>query len=157
MVSEVRVLGAPSSIALESRAGDLLDPGKLRHDVKTLWQSGRVADVTVETVPDGDAVQLVFRTRARTSLEVRNVKIEPPTAGINVGVASGAEVDWQGAQQVAANVRRQLETSGFPNATVGSRLLPVGGGKADLKIHIDKGQEVDIEAVTLSGNLGIRR
>jgi hypothetical protein len=49
-----------------------------------------------------------------------------------------------------------LESSGFPNATVGSRLLPAGEGKADLMIRVDKGQAVDIEAVTFSGNLGLR-
>jgi outer membrane protein insertion porin family len=155
-ISQVRVLGAPSSIEMESRAGEPLDPAKLRHDVKTLWQSGRAADVTVETVPDGDAVQLVFRVRARTTLELRKVQVEPVTPGVNLGVSTGAEIDSQGAQQVAANVRKQLEGSGYPNAVVGSRLLPVGAGKADLKIEVDKGQQVDIAAVTFSGNLGVR-
>lgn len=156
MVSEVRVLGAPSSIELQSRAGEPLDPEKIRNDVKTLWQSGRVADVTVETVPDGDRLQLLFRARARRSVEVRKVEVEPATSGINVGISSGTEIGAQEAQQAAASVRKQLESSGFPNATVGSRLLPVGAGKADLKIHVDKGPQVDIEAVTFSGNLGIR-
>jgi hypothetical protein len=155
IVSDVRVLGASSSIELESRAGEPLDPAKLEHDVKTLWHTGRVADTTVEALPDGDAVHLLFRVRARKSLEVRRVQIEPLTPGINVGIASGAEIDSPEAQQVAASVRKQLESGGFPNATVASRLLPVGAGQADLKIHIDKGQAVDIEAVTFSGNLGM--
>jgi hypothetical protein len=82
MVSQVQVLGAPSSIELESRAGEALDPAKLQHDVKNLWQSGRAADVTVETVPDGDRVRLVFRVRARMFVEVRKVQVEPLTPGI---------------------------------------------------------------------------
>ena len=156
IVSQVQVLGAPSSIELESRAGELLDPAKLQHDVKTLWQSGRAADITVESIPDGDRVRLVFRVCARTSVEVRKVQVEPLTPGIHLGVAPGAEIDSQQAQQAAANVRRQLESSGFPNANVGSRLVRVGEGKADLMIHVDRGQVVNIEAVTFSGNLGLR-
>ncbi len=156
MISQVQVLGAPAAIELQSRAGEPLDPAKLQHDVKALWQSGRVADVTAETVPDGDAVQLVFRARPRASLEVRKVQVEPLTPGINLGVDPGAEIDSQEAQRVAASVRKQLESSGFPNAVVGSRLVPVGDGKADLKIDVNKGQELNIEGVTFSGNLGVR-
>jgi hypothetical protein len=155
IVSQVHVVGAPSSIELESRAGEPMDPVKLQHDVKTLWQTGRVGDVTVEARPDGDAVQLFFQVRARRSLEVRKVQIEPPTPGVTVSVAPGTEIDLQQTQQVAAGVRKQLETSGFPNAAVESRLAPVGAGKADLKIHIDKGEQVDVGTITFSGNLGV--
>jgi len=156
MISGVRVLGASSSIELESRAGEPLDATKIRHDVNTLWHASRAADVTAETVADGDAVQLVFRVRARRSFAVRRVQVEPLTPGINLGVASGAEIDSQAAQQVAASVRKQLESTGYPDATVSSRLLPAGSGKVDLNIHVDKGQAVDIQAVTFSGNLGMR-
>jgi hypothetical protein len=156
MISQVRVIGGPSSIELLSRPGEPLDPAKIQHDVRALWQSGRIADVTLESLPDGDAVQLVFRVRARASLEVRKVQVEPVTPGINVGVGGGAEIDSQDAQGVAASVRKQLEASGFPNATVRSQLVPVGAGKADLKIRVDKGNAVNIEAVRFSGNLGVR-
>ncbi|HUI80908.1 MAG TPA: POTRA domain-containing protein [Bryobacteraceae bacterium] len=155
IISQVRVLGAPSSIELESRAGEPLDSTKLDHDVKTLWRSGQVADVTVQTVADGEALQLLFRVRARRFFELRKVEIEPPTPGINPGIAPGGDIDSQEAQQAAARIRKQLDGSGFPNVTVTSRLVLIGAGKVDWKIHVDKGHAVDIGAVTFSGHPGV--
>jgi surface antigen-like variable number repeat protein len=155
LISQVHVLGALPSVELESRAGEALDTAKIQHDIKTLWRSGRIADVTAETQPDGDRVDLLFRVRARRFLELRKVQIEPLTPGVDAGMAPGAEIDAQGAQEAAARIRKQLEVSGFPRASVTSRLLAAGGGKADLRIHVDKGQAIDIVSVRFTGDSAV--
>jgi hypothetical protein len=155
-ISSVRILGAPAAFALETRAGDVGDSAKVQRDVKALCNWQRCSDVRVEATPDGEDLGLVFKVQGRHAWRVEKIRLEPPTPGINLGIASGDEVDGESAQQVARSVRRQLEGSGYPDAAVEARLLPAGTGKADLQIHIDKGQQMDIAGVTLSGNLGMK-
>ncbi len=64
-------------------------------------------------------------------------------------------MDAEAAQQIALGIRQQLIHSGFPEAAVDATLLPVRPGKADLRIEVNKGQEVDIAGVRFSGELGL--
>jgi outer membrane protein insertion porin family len=158
-ISSVRILGAPAAFALETHAGDLGDSSKVQRDVKALCNWQRCSDVRVEATADGADgadVGLVFKVQGRHAWRVEKIRVDPPTPGINLGIASGEELDMQAAQQVARGVRRQLESSGFPDAAVDARLLPAGTGKADLRIHIDKGQQLDIAGVSFSGDLGMK-
>ena len=150
------VVGAPPSLELETRAGDIFDAGKVRHDVHTLWSSGRISDIRVEAVPDGDSVRVIFRLKPKTMVRVRRIRVDPPTPGVRLELEPGAEMDSQEAQQVAAGVEKQLASSGFPNAKAEARLVPGGPGTADLDIHIDKQRPVDVARVTVSGDLGMK-
>jgi outer membrane protein assembly factor BamA len=156
-ISDVRVVGAPvSPVKLETRAGDALDPARLQHDMKTLWQSQRLSDLQVETVPDGDRVRVVFRAAERRMDHLDKIHVEPQTPGINMGIESGGEIDDQVAQQIATSLRKQLEGSGYPDAAVTAELQPTTPGKVDLDVHIDKGRQVDIVGpVTFTGDLEV--
>jgi outer membrane protein insertion porin family len=156
-ISDVQVVGAPVLPAkLETRAGDALDPARLSHDVKTLYQSQRLSDVQVETVPDGDRVRVVFRAAERHMDHLERIHVEPQTPGINMGIEPGAEIDDQVAQQIATSLRKQLEGSGYPDAAVTADLEPASPGKVDLDVHIDKGRQVDIVGpVTFTGDLEV--
>lgn len=149
------VEGAPPALPLETRAGDLLDPVKLQHDVHTLWASARLADVQVEAVAEGEAVRVIFRLQEKTPVRVRKVHVEPPTPGVRVALEPGADMDWRGAEQVAAGIRKQLASEGYPDATAQARLVPVAPGVADLEVDVDKRRPVDIGSVTFSGELGV--
>lgn len=154
-ISDVEMVGIPATVkGLETHAGEVLDPEKVRHDVKTLWGSQRFSDVNVETEPDGDAVRVVFRAQEREFQKLAKTRIEPPTPGITLGLQAGGQIDDQMAQQVATAVRKQLVTSGYPDAKVDAKLVPAGTGKADLDIHVDKGRQVDVGGVSFSGDLG---
>ncbi|HJT88687.1 MAG TPA: POTRA domain-containing protein [Bryobacteraceae bacterium] len=156
LVSRVDVVGAPARLPLETHAGEALDDTKLRHDVNTLWRSGRFSDIRVETIPDGDSVHVVFRGQSDPLFRLRKVRMDPPTPNIHPGLAPDSLVDARQAQQAAAHVRQELESSGYPDARVNPVLLPTGPGRADLTLKIDKGQSVDIDHVVLSGDLGVK-
>jgi len=155
-VSSVEIFGAKAEIPLETKAGQVLDPAKLRNDIKTLWRSGRYSDIRAESVTDGDAVRVVFRVQQKRSIRLRKVTVTPPTPGIDLKLVPDSEIDSLGAQQIGASVRKQLETSGFPFAKVTSRLLPVGAGQADLEVKIDQGKQVKIREIVVTGDLGAR-
>lgn len=151
------VAGVPLTLQLETRAGDLLDTGKLQHDVHTLWSSGRVSDIEVESVPDGDSVRVIFRLKPKRTVKVRRIHIDPPTPGVRVELAPDTEMDLREAQQVAAGVAKQLASSGYTNAKAQARFVPAGRGTADLEIQIEKNKPVDVGRVTVSGDLGMKR
>jgi hypothetical protein len=155
-VSEVVIEGAPAGFPLETRAGETLDAAKVQRDVKTLWQSRQPGDVRVEEVSDGEHVRVVFRVEPRRTLLLRKVEIDPPTPGINAGIQPGEEIDERRAQAIAAALRGQLEQSGHVKAAVEAHLTDAGPGRADLLIHIDKGQAVDVGAVSFTGDLGVK-
>jgi len=155
-ISEIEIVGVSGSPKLATRAGDVLDPASLQHDMKTLWQSQRLSDLQVETVPDGDRVRVLFRASERRMERLDKIHVSPPTPGITMGIEPGAEIDGQIAQQIAAKLRQQLEASGYPEAAVHAQLLPASSGKVDLDVHIDKGPQVDIVGpVAFTGNLGV--
>ena len=150
------VSGAPASLPLETRAGDHFDPVTLQHDVHAIWSSGHISDVQVEAQSEGEAVRLLFHIRENNTVRIRRVRVEPPAPGVRVQIESGTELDAQGAQQIAAGVRKQLASSGFPNARVEAGLVLVSPGTADLRIRIDKRRAVDVAGVTFSGDLGVK-
>lgn len=155
-ISEVVIEGAPSGFPLETRAGEMLDTTKVQRDVKSLWQWRQPGDVRVEQVSEGSQVRVVFRVEPRHTLTLHKVEIDPPTPGINTGIQPGEEIDDRRAQAIATALRVQLEQSGHVNAAVDAHLADAGPGRADLLIHIDKGQAVDVGAVSFTGDLGVR-
>jgi outer membrane protein insertion porin family len=156
LVSEVVIEGAPAGFPLETRAGERLDAAKVQRDVKALWQWRQPGDVRVEEVSEGDQVRVVFRVDPRHTVVLRKVEIDPPTPGINTGIQPGEEIDDRRAQAIAAALRVQLEQSGHVNASVEAHLADAGPGRADLLIHIDKGQAIDVGTVSFTGDLGVR-
>jgi outer membrane protein insertion porin family len=156
VVSAVVIEGAPAGFPLETRAGETFDAAKVQRDVKALWQWRQPGDVRVEQVSEGDQVRVVFRVEPRHTLVLRKVEIDPPTPGINAGIQPGEEIDDRRAQAIAAALRGQLEQSGHLSAAVDTHLADAGSGRADLLIHIEKGQAVDVGAVSFTGDLGVR-
>ena len=150
------VEGVPPSLPLETRAGDLFDASKIAHDVHTLWRSGRVSDIRVETVPEDDSMRVIFRLTPRQTVRVRRIRLDPPTPAVHVELEPDAEMDLRDAQQVAAGVVKQLESSGYPHARAEAQLAPAGPGTADLKIHIEKQRPIDVADVTIAGDPGMR-
>jgi outer membrane protein assembly factor BamA len=154
MVSSVEIFGGNAAAPLETKAGQSLDKMKLRSDVKNLWRSGRYSDIRVESIDEGDTVRIRFHVEVKRTLALRNVRVVPPTPGIDVQLPPGSEIDMLRAHQVANTVRLKLESFGYPNAKVDTRLLPAGTGRADLEVKINRGQLLKIEGVSITGESG---
>lgn len=153
-ISSVDILGGQAAIALQTKAGETLDPTKLNNDIKTLWRSGRFSDIRVETEEDGEEVHVVFRVQNDKTLRLRKVEVKPPTPGIDIQLKPDSEITAVEAHEVGVGVRKRLESAGYPFAKVEAKLLPVGSGRADLQVLIDQGRMVEVAGVTLNGDLG---
>src|SRR5258708_5624073 len=104
-VSSVEIFGGNAAAPLETKAGQALDDVKLRNDVKNLWRSGRYSDIHVESIDEGDTVRIRFHVELKRTLALRNVRVVPPTPGIDVQLPPGSEIDLLRAHQVANTVR----------------------------------------------------
>ena len=153
-VGSIEILGGAATSPLQTQEGQPLDSAKLRNDVKAFWRSGRFSDVQVETVENDESVKVVFRLQLKRTLRLRRIEVKPPTAGIDLQFTPNSQIDAQGAQQIGESVRKQLASSGHPFVNVEAVLIPASTGYADLEVRIDQGRRIDIEKVTLAGNLG---
>ena len=156
LISSVEIRGAPAAIPFETKSGDVLDTAKLQRDVKALWRSGRFSDIHVESVDNGHGMSVIFKITEKPVIRLRKVEINPATPGVNLNLEPSSAVDELRSQQIAMAVRKQLESSGYPDAKVVTKMLPAGRGWADLQVNIDKGRNVRIKEVTLTGELGVK-
>jgi outer membrane protein insertion porin family len=153
-ISAVDINGATLVLPLETRAGDPLDPAKVRSDVKMLWRSGRFSDVRVESMEEPGGVRVVFRLTPKHTVRLRKVEVKPPTPGIDLKATPDADIDLLDLHQIGASVRKQLRESGFPDAKVETSLVSLGAAQADLRVNIDQGKRIDIGKVAFTGDLG---
>jgi outer membrane protein insertion porin family len=150
----VEVLPEQPAVPLETRSGQPLDEVKVRNDVKMLYRSGKFSDVRVEEIAEGDALRVVFRVQPKPKQLLRRIDVTPPTPGIDIQLPVGTEIDDYAAQLVAISVQKQLVSSGYGSAKVTAKLKPAGSDQFDLKVDIDRGDRIDVGAVTLAGDLG---
>jgi outer membrane protein assembly factor BamA len=153
-ISSVEIVGGEAAIPLETRPGQTVDQARLSKDIKTLYRSGRFADVRVETVEDGEAVRVLFRVEPNRPMKLRKIDVIPPTPGIDIQLKPESEINNMGAQQIGANVRKKLEQYGYPFAKVQAKLVAVNTSHADLEVLIDRGRHIDIRKVNVTGDLG---
>lgn len=155
-ILSVDVAGARAPFALQTLAGETMDPSKLREDVKRLWASGYFEDVRVEQAEDEAGIRLIFRLTEKRRLRVRYVEVEPKTSGITHTLAPDTPVDTRIAQAAAAEIRGQLVAQGHPDAKVEAEVAPVDSSRADVRLKIDKGTHIRIKDVEFSGRLGAK-
>ncbi|HEY7337176.1 MAG TPA: POTRA domain-containing protein [Bryobacteraceae bacterium] len=153
-VSSVEIPGGLGAIPLQTKAGEALDPAKLSADVKTLWRFGHFSDIRVESVEDGEKIRVIFRPQNDKLFRLRKIEVKPMTPGIDLQIKPGSEITVTEAHEIAAGVRKRLESWGYASARVDAKFSPASRGRADLQILVDQGRRVDIDTVKLTGNLG---
>lgn len=156
VVNSVEIAGPHPAVELETRPGEPLDPARVERDVKRLWSAGRVEDVRVESVEEPEGMRVTFHVTAKPSLRLRKLIIDPPLPGVTATIPDAHPLDGATAQQVAAEVRRQLVAQGYPQARAEAKIVPVAPGQADLRITTESGPHSRIEDVEFSGDLAAK-
>lgn len=155
-VQSVEIAGPHPTVDLETKAGEPLDPARIERDVKHLWAVGRFEDVRVESLEEPAGVRVTFHVTPKPPVRLRNLVVEPPLPGVTATVPPHHPLDGAAAQQLAAEVRRQLISQGYPDAKTQARILPVGPGQADLRVTTEPGSHSRIEGVRFSGDLAAK-
>jgi outer membrane protein insertion porin family len=144
-------------VNLLTRVGAVLDPGKLREDLRAMWKMGFFQDINVEAQlePSGGLV-LTFAVKEKPSIR-------------KVLVAGNDEVDLTKINEVIdlqldtildiAKVKKNRDKiadlyveKGFYLATVDYEIKPVNEAEVDVYFIINERSKVEIREVTFIGN-----
>lgn len=157
LVRSVAVPGTNLQVNLATQVGAAYNAGDINRDVRYLWSIGRFQDIRVETSEVGHAVDVVFRVTGEPRYSVRGIRIEPHTFGVELRLPEGTLLTRPEARNLALQAERQLNERGYRRANVQYAFTPAGRGRYDLKLTVDPGATTHVQAVELSGNLGLDR
>ena len=151
-VKSVEVKGAETKVKLLTRVGARLDQAMLRKDMQTLWSTGLFEDIRIQTTDAVDGTAVVFNGTPKSTMYLRDVRMEPHTFGMAPSLPTGTPIDPLRANQVAGQVRQKLVQRGYVGAIVEPELVPIGKNKADLRLHVTAGEPVRISEVEVAGD-----
>ena len=143
---------------LAQKAGEPLDPQKVRSSTRRLFTSGRYRDIEVRGVREGNSVRLIFfgtaqyyvgrvtilgvkDDRLRSLLEVAT-KLEPGTAFSDTEVQAGVE-----------GIEQTFKQSGyFESKVTATTVADALGAQVDASFTVEVGPQARIGQVTLDGD-----
>jgi outer membrane protein insertion porin family len=153
-IRSVRISGSSAQIELNTRAGDPIDPGVIRADVKNLWGTGRFSDVRVERVDSAEGPDLVFHVAEKPVWYVREVRVRG-AAGLNPRIEPGTAIDGLAVHQAEQALERSLVQDGHRDPRVKARIVPVAFRQADLFLDVESGSRSTIDRVRFTGDVRI--
>lgn len=143
---------------LPQKAGDPLDPEKVRASERRLFASGRYRDISVRGIREGNAVTLIFagppryyvgrvtiegvKSERLTSLLEFATKLSPGTAFSDPEIAAGTE-----------GVKQMLQQQGYYEPSVAARQqVDPEGEQVNVTYTVGIGPQARIGTVTVEGN-----
>jgi outer membrane protein assembly factor BamA len=150
VIQTVTVSGTARPLQLETKAGELLEGGRVARDVKRLWATGWFDDIRVEreSVPEGCVVR--FQLTERTRYFLRRVRFEPRQFELPTPVPSGTLIDRALVERLAKTFEEKLEDSGYREAIVHFELTPVGAREADVLFRVNQGRRYVVDTGEVS-------
>ena len=143
---------------LAQKAGEPLDPNKVRASTRRLFASGRYRDIEVRGVREGNGVRLIFfgtaqyyvgrvtilgvkDDRLKSLLEVAT-KLEPGTAFSDAEVQAGID-----------GIQQSLKQNGYYESHVtATTVTDALGSQVDASFTVDIGPQARVGQVTLTGD-----
>ena len=149
-IGKVEVTGVPDGASkIQSRAGDALDPAKVRRDAESLWRAYAPEDVRVELV--GDTLRFIVVPEAAIR-EVYFEGFDALAAGdAGSGLSAGSSAAGHRLHAAAGALRDRYVELGRPLATV-SVVARRTGEHADVCVKVDEGPRVTVTSVDFAGN-----
>ncbi len=129
---------------------------KLDDDVKRLYESGLVDDVSFLGEPDGDGIKIVAEVETRPSLEAidfngnfvfSNNKLRDTSEMISGGALNDAEI-----LKGKRNIEKLYRDKGYPDTQVTYRIDKGANGYSNLVFLIDEGIKGEIDEIYFNGN-----
>ena len=151
VVHRITVSGTERPLRLETKAGALLDRGRVARDVKQLWETGWFDDIRVltDSNPKGALLRFVLTERPRYLL--RKVRFRPGHFALPTPITPGTFVDLPGLNRLARTLQQRLKESGYRDAVVNFELTPVGARQADVLFRVDEGKRYIVDTLEVPG------
>ena len=146
---------------LAQKVGEPLSRDRVRDSIRTLFATGRFADIQAEAVPSGDEVILTFTTSANFFLGGVDVEGAPnrPTSNQIINASKlqlGELYTHDRLDRALENVRRVMEEGGYYQARVTAESTSnVETQQVSVLIHITPGTQAHVGEVSVSGTSGL--
>jgi len=163
MVQSIQLPGVPDHDRdhllqlLPQKAGAGLDRDLVRESMRTLYATGRFADIQAEVAPSGEGVVLTFTTSANFFIGAVNVEGAPSRPDSNQIVNAskfqlGERYTQDKLDRALENVRRLLQEDGYYRARVTAESTSnPATQQVDILIHITSGAPAHIGEVKVTG------
>jgi outer membrane protein insertion porin family len=141
--------------AVATRAGQPLDPERLRSDLRAIWKLGMFSDV--QAVADGGVVafEVVERPAIRKILVAGNHEIALDKIDEVLELKRDAIVDQVAIRRSRDRIVELYLAQGFMFATVDCAVLPAASGEVDVQFTVDEHAKVTVSDIAFTGNRAI--
>jgi outer membrane protein insertion porin family len=147
-------------VQLLSKAGTVLDPTKLREDLRTMWKMGFFADINVEgEVNTNGSLTLTFAVKEKPSIRkvliAGNNELELSKINEVIDLELDAIVDISKVKKNREKIADVYVQKGYYLATVDWEVKSVNEAEVDVWFKIDEKAKVKIREVQFIGNNSI--
>ncbi|HUD66810.1 MAG TPA: POTRA domain-containing protein [Candidatus Sulfotelmatobacter sp.] len=146
---------------LAQKVGQRLDRDHVRDSIRTLYATGRFADIQAEAVPSGEGVTLTFTTSANFFVGAVNVEGAPtrPTPNQIVNATKfqlGELYSHDKLNRAVENIRQLMQEGGFYRARVTAETTSnADTQQADILLHVTPGSQAHVGEVKVTGSSGL--
>jgi outer membrane protein assembly complex protein YaeT len=146
---------------LEQKAGQPLNRDQVRDSIRTLYSTGRFADIQAEVAPTGDGVILTFATSANFFIGAVDVEGAParPNANqiINASKFQLGELHTiDRLDRALQSIRQLMQENGYYRARVTAESTSnPATQQVDVLFHITAGERAHVGEVSVTGTSGL--
>jgi outer membrane protein assembly complex protein YaeT len=142
---------------LPQKAGSPLDRDRVRDSIRTLFATGRFADIQAEVTPSGDGVVLTFATSANYFVGAVDVEGAPARPNSNQIVNAskfqlGERYTQDKLDRALENIRQLMQENGYYKARVTAESTSNATiQQVDVLFHVDAGSPAHVGEVKVTG------
>ena len=142
------------------KVGDPLDGTRVRDSIRSLYATGRFADIQAEAVPSGDGVTLTFTTSPNFFVGAVKVEGAPsrPTPNQIVNAAKfqlGELYNQEKLDRALENVRQLLQEDGYYRAQVSAQTTSnMATQQVNILFHVTTGAQAHVGEIKVTGSSG---
>ncbi len=146
---------------LAQKTGEPLDRDRVRDSIRTLYATGRFADIQAEVVPSGEGVTLTFTISPNFFVGAVEVEGAPtrPTPNQIVNAAKfqlGELYNRDKLDRALENIRQLMQEGGFYRARVTAESTSnVETQQVNILFHLTPGPQAHVGEVKVTGNSGL--
>jgi outer membrane protein insertion porin family len=146
-------------LAVASKPGSPLMPGKLAEDVRAVWKLGVFSDVHVVSEPgtSGSIVtfEVVERPTIRKILVAGNDDLGLDKINEVLDLHTDEVADFTAIHRNRDRIAELYESRGYMFATVDAEIVPATDGEVDVRYTVDEHAKVKVADITFVGNHAI--
>ncbi|MBM9538383.1 outer membrane protein assembly factor BamA [Desulfobulbus alkaliphilus] len=144
---------------ISTKPGDLYDPALLREDLRAVFAMGYFDNVEIEALDTDRGKRIIFRISEKPLIGsvvitgAQSIKEQDVRDAANIPVNS--ILNPARINEAAERVRELYRSKGYYNTEVNTVISYPEGTGAEVRLVLDEGKKITIEAITFQGNASV--